>query len=169
MDAMSIMANTSVYTVEIILSRMDLLVSCMSYTEFKPFIIARNPLPADHSAVITVTEINVPEFVLWYISVTIRTISELNALGKICITRFSIVLSFNEKKGTILNRNIIKGKKEMMIKKAACAEKADTWSSLTFLKNILIILMVGFIILCLNPKQGDMLLLKVELQHTIID
>ena len=57
-----------------------------------------------------------------------------------------MVLSFNEKKGTILSRNIINGKKEMIIKKAACAEKADTWSSLIFLKNILIKFMVGFII-----------------------
>jgi hypothetical protein len=47
------------------------------------------------------------------------TIRELKASGKTLVTIFKIVLSFNEKKGTILNKNIINGKKEMMIKNAA--------------------------------------------------
>jgi hypothetical protein len=64
MLAMSIIAKARVYIVDIILRKMVFLVSSISYTEFKPFIIARIPFPADHSAVITVAEINVPEFVL---------------------------------------------------------------------------------------------------------
>jgi hypothetical protein len=49
--------------VEMNLRKMDFLVSCISYTEFKPFIIARKPLPADHRAVTAVTDISVPVFV----------------------------------------------------------------------------------------------------------
>ena len=42
--------------------------------------MARNPFPADHRAVITVTEINVPELVYDRPSETTRTIRELKAL-----------------------------------------------------------------------------------------
>jgi hypothetical protein len=59
-----------------------------------------------------------------------------------------MVLSFSEKKGTMLNKNIINGKNEMIIKNAACAEKAETWSSLIFLKNKSINFIVGLIIIC---------------------
>jgi hypothetical protein len=41
---------------------------------------------------------------------------------------------------TRVSSSIIKGKKDIMTKKAACAEKAETKSSLTFLLNARIIL-----------------------------
>jgi hypothetical protein len=49
---------------------------------------------------------------------------ELTPLGKICVKSFNILLSWKGNNRTRLNNNIIKGKKEIMIKKAACAEKA---------------------------------------------
>jgi len=78
--------------------------------------IARKPFPADQRAVRAATEIKVPELALSYISVITNTIKELNALGKTCVKIFKIVLSCRLKKGTMLNRNIINGKKEMIIK-----------------------------------------------------
>ena len=88
--------------------------------------MARNPFPADQRAVTAVIEITVPELEFSYTSVITRNMKELKALGKIWEKILRIVLSSKENKGTMLNKNIKKGKKEMMIKKAACAEKADT-------------------------------------------
>lgn len=89
----SIMAKTRVYIVEVILRKIDFLVSLIPYMEFKPFIIARKPFPADHRAVITVTEIKVLEPEESYICVIILTIKDLNALGKTWVKVLSTVLS----------------------------------------------------------------------------
>jgi len=150
MVIISITANIRVYRVDISLLRMDFLVSGISYTKFNPFIMARKPLLADHKAVMAVRDISVPVFVLLYISVITRTIKELNAWGKTRVTIFKTVLSSNEKKGTMLSKNIMNGKKEMIMKKAAWAEKADTWSSLILFEIIFSILMVDLNMAYLN-------------------
>jgi hypothetical protein len=47
-------------------------------------------------------------------------------VGKTLVNNFSMALSSIGKKRIILKSSMIKGKKEIMIKKAACAEKAAT-------------------------------------------
>jgi hypothetical protein len=128
-------AKTKVYNVEIIRRKMEGLVSLISYTEFKPFMMAKKPFPADHSVVIAVMEIRVVEVAVSYMSVIIETIMELTAVGKISVKKSSMLLSCILKNGTILKRSMINGKKEMMIKKAACAENAPIKSSPIFFIN----------------------------------
>jgi hypothetical protein len=48
------------------------------------------------------------------------------ALGKIWVNSFNIADSSKGKNLMILNNSMINGKKDIMIKKAACAEKAAT-------------------------------------------
>jgi hypothetical protein len=49
---------------------------------------------------------------------------DLTAMGNACVIKVRMVLSLIGKYCTILNSNIIKGKNAIIIKKAACAEKA---------------------------------------------
>jgi hypothetical protein len=95
--------------------------------------MAKNPFPADHKVVMAVTEIKVVEVEISLISIMIETIMELTAVGKISVKNSSISDSPILKYGTILKSSMTKGKKEMMVKKAACAEKAEIKSSRIFL------------------------------------
>jgi uncharacterized protein with PIN domain len=117
-------AKITVYKAAIPRSRRPCLVSLISYTELRPVITARKPLPADQIVDTMVAEIKVVEAAVSKISRTIEEIREFTVVGKAWLNRISMLSSSTGKYLIMLKRSIIKGKKDMMMKNAACAEKA---------------------------------------------
>lgn len=106
--------------------------------KLSPRIRAIIPLLADHTAVMAVMEITVPLDMV-YISSIIDTIRGSSVSGNIStatVNKRPFVTGVNRIR---LNKRIIIGKSESIIKKDACAAKALTWSSLMRFVNLFII------------------------------
>jgi hypothetical protein len=120
----------------------------MQYTAFNPLIMDSTPLEADQRAVIAAKDTMVP-VVLAYTSVIIDIINECKEDGNTPVNVWSIMLSLKIS-CKIVSNSIMKGKKDIITNRAACAAKAETQSSLIFLANARIILIKDMIIIVIS-------------------
>jgi len=104
------------------------------------------PLEADQRAVIAAKDTMVP-VVLAYTSVIIDIINECKEDGNTPVWSIMLSLKISCK---IVSNSIMKGKKDIITNRAACAAKAETQSSLIFLANARIILIKDMIIIVIS-------------------